>query len=623
MNICHNSHDLNYRRPFGAAVAGSDVRLFISAENISACTLLLWQGNNEMQRLPMEPVQHGFELTITVPEKPQLLWYCFQLDELFYGNTESRWGGEGQVYDHLPPCYQITVYKDSKTPDWYKNAVVYQIFPDRFNRGSDWLQRQTDAADCRGKNSIKRILHQNWDDTPFYPRDERGGISRWPFFGGTLEGIREKLDYLKDLGVTVIYLNPIFKASSNHKYDTCDYLKIDEGFGDEESFRALAEAALKKGISLILDGVFSHTGADSIYFDKFHNYGTGACVSQASPYFSWYRFNNYPHTYECWWGVDDLPNVEENDPSYREFICRGKDSVIRKWLKAGARGWRLDVADELPDSFIKDIRNAMEETKSDSVLLGEVWEDASNKVSYGERREYLFGDELHSTMNYPFRAAAIDYVMGKMSPQNMGAMLMSMMENYPLENFYGALNLIGSHDRARTLTVLGGAPDNLSDPEKSRFRLSPDAFSLAVKRMKLISLLQFVTPGVPCIYYGDEAGCEGFEDPYNRGTYPWGNENAELLEHYKALGKLRTDFPALVSGDYTPLAYGHAVYGCIRSLASDSVIALFNRDTQIGAVIPLPQGFEIIEFFTGDMPAVKSGHITLPPLSGVLLSKQK
>lgn len=623
MNICHNSHDINYRRPFGAAVAGSDIRLFIRAESITNCTLLLWQGNDEVQRLPMDAVHGGFEITVTVPEKPQLLWYCFQLDELFYGNTENRWGGEGQVYDHLPPCYQITVYKDNKTPDWYKNAIVYQIFPDRFNRGSDWLQRQTDAADCRGKNSIKRILHQNWDDTPFYPRDEHGGISRWPFFGGTLEGIREKLGYLRELGVTAIYLNPIFKASSNHKYDTCDYLQIDEGFGDEESFRNLAQSASEMGISLILDGVFSHTGADSIYFDKFHNYGTGACASQTSPYYSWYRFHDYPHTYECWWGVDDLPNVEENDPSYREFICRGKDSVIRKWLNAGARGWRLDVADELPDSFIKDIRTAMEQTKADSVLLGEVWEDASNKVSYGERREYLFGDELHSTMNYPFRAAAIDYIMGKMSPQNMGSLLMSMMENYPLENFYGALNLIGSHDRARTLTVLGGAPDHLSEPEKSRFRLSHDALALAVKRMKLISLLQFVTPGVPCIYYGDEAGCEGFEDPYNRGTYPWGSENTELLEHYKALGKLRTDFPALISGDYQPLAYGHAVYGCIRSLENSSVIAFFNRDTQIGAVIPLPAGFDTIEFQTGVASSVKSGHITLPPLSGVLLSKQK
>ncbi len=623
MNIYHNSHDINYRRPFGAAVADSAVTLFIKTEGIFTCNLLLWLGNGSMQRLPMKAVENGFEITIRMPEKPQLLWYCFQVDELYYGNKESRYGGEGQVYDHMPPCYQITVYNESKTPDWYKNAVVYQIFPDRFNRGSDWLQRQITAAECRGKNSIKRILHQNWDDSPFYPRDERNAISRWPFFGGTLEGIREKLDYLKELSITAIYLNPIFKASSNHKYDTCDYLTIDEGFGDEESFRKLAESASEMGISLILDGVFSHTGADSIYFDKFHNYGTGAAVSTDSPYYSWYRFYNYPDTYECWWGVDDLPNVEENDPSYREFICRGKDSVIRKWLKLGARGWRLDVADELPDSFIKDIRIAMEETKDDSVLLGEVWEDASNKISYGERREYLFGDELHSTMNYPFRAAAIDYVMGKMSPSDMGNMLMSMMENYPLENFYGALNLIGSHDRARTLTVLGGAPEHLSDLEKEKFRLSPGALALAIRRMKLISLLQFVTPGVPCVYYGDEAGCEGYEDPYNRGTYPWGNENKELLEHYKALGKLRTDFPALIAGDYEPLSYGHAVYGCIRSLENESVMALFNRDTEIGAVIPLPKGYDKIEFSICDAPAIKSGHITLPPLSGVLLSKRK
>ncbi len=619
MNIFHDSHDITYRRPFGAAVTGSNVRLFVRAENIENCYLMLWHGDDGPEYLAMDAVDGGFAIEITVPEKPQLLWYCFKLDDLYYGNTARRLGGAGEVYDHIPPCYQITVYNESKTPDWYKNAVVYQIFPDRFNRGADWLQRQVNAAECRGKNSIKRMLHQNWDDAPFYPRDDSNNITRWPFFGGTLEGIREKLGYLKELGVTAIYLNPIFKASSNHKYDTCDYLKIDEGFGDEESFRRLAADADAMGISLILDGVFSHTGADSVYFDKFHNYTNGACDTTDSPYYSWYRFDNYPHTYECWWGVADLPNVEENDPSYREFICRGENSVIKKWLRLGAKGWRLDVADELPDSFIKDVRAAMDEVGDDNVLLGEVWEDASNKVSYGEKREYFYGDELHSTMNYPFRAAAIEYVMGRMSAEDLGASLMSLMENYPRENFYGALNLIGSHDRARTLTVLGGAPDYLSDNEKSRFRLSHEAYSFAVKRMKLMSLLQFVTPGVPCIYYGDEAGMEGYEDPYNRGTYPWGNENEELMEHYKRLGKLRQDYPALNQGDYRPLSCEHSVYGCIRTLDDEVVLALFNRDTDSSAVVDLPEGFTKVEFTTGEKVAIKSGYITIPPITGVIL----
>lgn len=625
MSIYHNSHDIKYRRPFGAAVAGSRVRLFIEADGFSVCQLMLLSDGSEPKYLPMQACGNGFEITVTVPDEPQLLWYCFVLDEkIYYGNSERRLGGVGQLCDHVPPCYQITVYKQSETPDWYKNAIVYQIFPDRFNRGSDWLMRQMNAAESRGKNSIKRILHQDWNDVPFYPKDEFGGITRWPFFGGTLEGIREKLDYLKEFGVTAIYLNPIFKAASNHRYDTCDYLSIDEGLGDDESFKRLAKCAEEKGISLILDGVFSHTGADSVYFDKYHNYENGACDSPDSPYYSWYRFDNYPNTYECWWGVADLPNVEENDPGFREFICRGEDSVIRKWLRMGARGWRLDVADELPDSFIKDVRKAMEETKPDSMLLGEVWEDASNKVSYGERREYFYGDELHSTMNYPFRAAAIDYVMGSMSAEDLGAIMMSLMENYPLENFYGALNLIGSHDRARTLTVLGGAPGYLSDMEKGRYRLSPEAHALAVRRMKLISLLQFVTPGVPCIYYGDEAGMEGYEDPYNRGTYPWGAENQELMEHYKALGKLRQRYAALISGDYIPFSHDGTVYGCKRSLENDSVLALFNRNTNDSATMELPdefKDFNEIAFTTGEAPAIVNGYITLPPISGVVLVK--
>ena len=623
MSIYHNSQGLKYRRPFGAAVTGSEVRLFIEADKIDSCELLLWNGNGDEIRLPMTPSKGGFKIKITMPEKPQLLWYCFVLDEVYYGNTERGLGGEGKVYDHVPPCFQITVYKPTPTPEWYKNAVVYQIFPDRFNRGSDWMKRQEDAVKCRGKNSVKRILHEEWDDTPFYPKDESGRVTRWPFFGGTLEGIREKLDYLRELGVTAIYLNPIFKAASNHKYDTCDYMKIDEGFGDDESFKKLAEDAESKGISLILDGVFSHTGADSIYFDKYHNYSGGACEGERSPYYSWYRFHQFPDTYECWWGVSDLPNVEENDPAYRDFICRGEDSVIRKWLRLGARGWRLDVADELPDSFIKDIRLAMDETKPDSVLMGEVWEDASNKVSYGERREYFYGDELHSTMNYPFRAAAIEYVLGSLSGKGFGDLIMSLKENYPPENFYGALNLIGSHDKARTLTVLGNAPANLSDREKAVYRLPRDKYDLAVRRMKLISLLQFTAPGVPCIYYGDEAGIEGYEDPYNRGTYPWGSENRELLEHYKTLGKLRETYPVLINGDYAPVSANGAVYGCVRSGEKDFVAALFNRDIDESMVVELPRGFRKIVFSTGEKPVIRSGYITIPPLTGVMLVKEK
>ena len=619
MSIYHDSHDIEYRRPFGAAPCGSEVRLFIHADGIRKCDLLLWDGSSQEKRIPMKAVNNGFKVTIKMPKEPKLLWYCFNLDALYYGNTERLGGGLGRVYDRVPPCYQITVYKESKTPDWYKNGIVYQIFPDRFNRGSDWIARQMNAASTRGKNSVKRLLHEQWDDTPFYPKDEQGNITYWPFFGGTLEGIREKLDYLRALGVTVIYLNPIFKAASNHKYDTCDYMTIDEGFGDEASFKTLCESAKKRGIRIILDGVFSHTGADSIYFDKYSNYGGGACEGESSKYYSWYRFQHFPDKYECWWGVLDLPNVEENNPAFRKYICNGENSVIRKWLRAGASGWRLDVADELPDNFIKDIRKAMDETKEDSVLLGEVWEDASNKVSYGDRRQYLLGDELHSTMNYPFRRAVIDYVLGKISSYELGSVFMSLKENYPPENFYGALNLIGSHDRKRTLTLMGEPPRELNDREKAEYRLPPDAYKLAVARMKLISLIQYTSPGVPCLYYGDEAGLEGYEDPFNRGTYPWGNENMELIHHYEELGRLRTGHPALISGDYRPLYFGNKIYGSIRTHDDETLFTLFNRGRHESAAIDLPKGCEQLLYAEGGDPIMKNGTITIPPLCGVVL----
>ena len=282
-------------------------------------------------------------------------------------------GGEGQVYEKSPAPYQITVYEESTVSGWYKHAIVYQIFPDRFNRGSDWEQRRKSAEKHVNWQGPKRVIQESWNDKPFYTKNSKGEVTRWPFFGGTLEGISEKLLYLKSLGVSAIYLNPLFEASSNHKYDTSDYFSIDPGFGDEDSFKALIDSAKSMGISIILDGVFSHTGADSIYFNKYGNYKSlGAYQSENSPYFKWFSFESFPDKYESWWNVSDLPKVDKNNTDYQHFIY-GKDGVIRHWLKEGISGWRLDVADELPDSFIKGIKQAMNEEKPDSVLIGEVW----------------------------------------------------------------------------------------------------------------------------------------------------------------------------------------------------------------------------------------------------------
>lgn len=592
MFVRHDSRDLRDRSPFGAVPVGGRIRLGLSvggAPTGARCFVSVWEKGQGAALVPMECVSWGetarFSVEVTAPEEGCLLWYCFVIEcydgtRLYYGSGEAGHGGVGRLYDSSPKSYQITVYKPTPTPEWYKNGIAYQIFPDRFRRGEDWRRRQADAQHPEGWRGPKRLLQQDWDDTPFYGRDEKGGVTRWPFFGGTLEGIREKLPYLQSLGVTVLYLNPIFEAASNHRYDTADYMRIDPALGDDESFHALAADAAALGIHIILDGVFNHTGADSRYFNGLGNYDTvGACQSEGSPWYPWYRFQQWPETFESWWGVTDLPNVEELEPSYQDFIYQKPDSVVRHWLRMGADGWRLDVADELPDEFIRGIRRAMEEEKADSVLLGEVWEDASNKESYGVPREYLMGEELHSTMNYPFRTAALEFMLGRIEPEQFREALLCLQENYPRENFYGALNLIGSHDRPRVLTLLGDAPeeDGMSELQRERHRLPEEKRTLARRRLMLLSVIQFTMPGVPCIYYGDEAGAEGYSDPFNRGTYPWGREDEALLAHYRMLGELRRKYPVLADGACEFQAFGGHVYGCRRWNGDMTIQILANR----------------------------------------------
>lgn len=538
--IVHESRNSAFRRPFGAAETGTEVYLAAEKAGAADMTLRLHPFTGEDTLLPMASEGGGrFSVTVTLPETPCVLWYSFRT-----GDDETC-------------AWQITVYKKAAVPDWWKDGVVYQIFPDRFARERDWTPREPEA-----RRGTHRFLVRDWDTPVFYPRAENGDVSSWPFWGGTLRGIEEKLPYLASLGVTVLYLNPIFEAASNHRYDTADYTRVDPLLGKKKDFESLCEAARKRGIRIVLDGVFNHTGADSVYFDKFGNYGT------AEKYRSWFRFGEqYRHGYECWWDVPDLPNVEENDPSFRKFLC-GEDGVVRRWLRRGASGWRLDVADELPDSLIRDIRAAMKEEKEDSLLLGEVWEDASNKVSYGALREYFLGSELDATMHYPFRTAVLDFLLGKIHAQAACDAFWTIQEHYPKENLYAALNLIGSHDRARALTVLGGD----------------------VNALKMAMFLQFALPGVPSIYYGDEAGMTGGTDPYNRGSFPWGKGNAPLTDFVRSLTAMYQETPLLRRGECEMMFFGENVLGCRRFDESGSVLALVNRGEEavecFGVTVP-------------------------------------
>ena len=600
MKIIHNSRDSRYRSPFGAVTVGTEVDIAIEFEDCmpesvqllmrrdeeAAPAVLTMRECSAERKNTYEGTDSGsiirrYEASFTAPETGGLLWYYFSAefcdDEdddnqryiLYYGNNNEMLGGEGEVYFDRDaeaggiPFFQITVYKESRVPEWYRDGIVYQIFPGRFSRDDDWRER-CEAA-CRELNSrrydTKRIIQEDWNKAAYYGRDGAGRVTEWPLYGGSLKGIEEKLDYLRSLGVTAIYLNPVFKSASNHHYDTADYMKIDPSLGTNDDFASLAKEAKARGIRLILDGVFSHTGADSIYFDIYDTYNSresegqpvrGAYKHEDSPFRSWFKFDeNEACGYSSWWGVADLPEVDENNPDYRKFIL-GKDGVIDYWMKLGASGWRLDVADELPDSFIEETRRTIKAADPDGLLIGEVWEDASNKISYGERRKYFMGDELDGTMNYPLRDILLDYINYTIGSDYAGRRLMSLKENYPEENFYGALNLIGSHDRERIITAMAAKED----------------YKSAVSKVRVLSSLEYTLPGVPCIYYGDEAGLMGGRDPENRSGFPWGYENLDLGYHYRMLGLIYDEHPVLKGGDFLMLSgregIGEDIFAFIR-----------------------------------------------------------
>lgn len=557
IHIHYNSFQIQHKKPFGAVLKDQEIQFSLTVEyamNPEVTFVVSKEGQGE-QYIKMSSLQEGSFTTSYSSSEYGLCFYFFMLNyddhgmrrTVYLGAPSQGIGGEIVARDNrweLTP-YQITVHNyQESTPAWYKNAVFYQIFVDRFFNGEEHGKVLSPK-----KNSF---LYATWDDSPMYIKDHQGNILRWDFFGGNLKGVLQKLDYLESLGIGGIYLNPIFKARSNHKYDTGDYMEIDEMFGDEESFKTLLQEAKKRGIRIVLDGVFNHVGADSKYFNAFGTYDSvGAAQSTESPYYSWFNFFQYPHDYESWWGVKDLPNVNENEDSYKNFIV-GKDGVIEKWSRMGIGGWRLDVADEMPDEFIEEIRKTMDTVSEDQVLLGEVWEDASNKIAYGKRRRYLLGKELHGTMNYPFKDGVIAYLNGHMRAKDLYMRFMSLKENYPPEALYSALNNLGTHDTRRILTELKD-----------------------VRKLQVAVGMLLTFPGVPCIYYGDEAGMEGESDPFNRGPYPWGKESPDTFAIYQSMIQLRKKHETLTSGEFIPF-YQEEMFGYLRKTEDECHLILVN-----------------------------------------------
>ena len=558
IQIFHDSHNIKLRSPFGAVITGTKVKIRLWTSKRCAAYISLINFYNNQIEIQMNELGWNeeinnwiYETEVDTSNSFGLIYYHFRINyygrNIIYGNNIEALGGVGQVYFNDHKSYQITIYSNEKVPNWYKEGIIYQIFVDRFFNGEE------EGKVLNPKKNT--FIYGKWDDDPMYIKDEQGNIVRWDFYGGNLLGVKKKLKYIKSLGVSTIYLNPIFDSPSCHKYDTGNYEKIDSMFGDENIFKELCSKAEKLGIKIVLDGVFSHTGSDSKYFNKFGNYDSlGAYQSLQSPYYRWYIFNDYPNLYESWWGFSNMPNVDELNPSYLDYIIRQDNSIIEKWLKLGASGWRLDVADELPDEFIKILRKKLKEVKKDGVLIGEVWEDASNKVSYNRKREYLFGNELDSVTNYPLRQIILDLVRNYIGNKYFIRRYLSLKENYPKEYFYSTMNMLGNHDTERVLTMLN---NNLN-------------------LLKEAVIIQMTLPGVPLIYYGDEAGLTGGKDPSNRKSYPWGKENKDILEFYKKVASIRATEEALKNGEIEFLEFNNGILGFERTLNKDRIIVIVN-----------------------------------------------
>lgn len=557
--IIFNPLDKFYKSDIGAVCADKSVTFRVKGDFDSVVFVLKSDKTGEENYFSMTKL--GDVFAIDVKLEVGLYYYCFNLSNgKFIGLGNDYLG----VITDNPVLFQHTVFsKDYSVPNWLNGGIIYQIFPDRFC--------------CSGSNKKiedGKVLHDRWSDTPIYEPNEFGQVLNNDFFGGDLKGITSKLDYLFDLGVTAIYLNPIFKAYSNHRYDTGNYMQIDPLLGTEEDLKELINCAKDKGIKIILDGVFNHTGDDSLYFNRYGNYDSlGAYQSKDSPYYTWYNFTNYPKNYEAWWGIKTLPSVNESNPDFINYIT-GVDGVLEHYTKLGVGGWRLDVVDELPSEFVKKIRKAVKGINNDGIIIGEVWEDASNKIAYGVRREYFQGAELDSVMNYPLKNAIINYVRNG-DERQLSWVIKEQIDHYPKAVLDSLMNILSTHDTKRLITSLAG--ENLDGKTKKVMEktfISEEKMRDARVRVKIASLLQYTLCGVPCVYYGDEIGMQGYIDPLNRRTYPWGNEDDELLSWYKFLGQLRSEISAFSNGEYEELfASGGAFVYARRDDKSEILVA--------------------------------------------------
>ena len=585
-----------------------------------------------------------------------------------------------------------------QTPDWMKNAVVYQIFPDRFY----------DAAECnnfaqltaRGEVNYEYIT--DWYTLPENPEQEgllteaeykatgaHWGDGEWSneIYGGDLRGIIERIDYLKALGVNVIYLNPVFSSISSHRYDACDYRKIDPVLGTMGNFQELVKVAEANDMHIILDGVFNHVSDDSIYFDRYYKFlGTSekigaypywayvydymaehgaeqsAAETAAKEYFSkeygitdyayteWFAVNNTPlidadtgkdavdniglragktvYGYEGWWGYDSMPVIlstngsEYQTGNWGEEIIYNEDgsSVTQFWLSEGMDGWRLDVANEVSDETWQEFRKSVKALNSDAVIIGEIWTDAT---------KYLLGDMYDSVMNYMFRNAVTSFAMGGDASESTNT-LERLRERYPKEAFYAMMNLVASHDTSRVLSYLDGVGDDRAQKDvDSAFPTYEKTSELAKQRQYLVAFLQFTYAGAPTIYYGDEIGMAGADDPDDRRGFTWGKGNKDIVTWYANLAAIRAQYPALRTGSVESFAVNENTMAFVRRDAQDAIIVLANNisDAQEIVLKPADQNVtaktltDTISGTTYTVGADGTIKVTVPALRGVILTE--
>lgn len=602
MEIIFNSQDEKHKKPFGAVRAFQNIVFSILCSEKAGVKLVVRSDDfsfNQFFALEYAGEKQGyFEYSCAIQiEKPDLYFYRFEVQSeaalYFCGSV----GCELKKGDWLNE-WQLTVFdKDFQTPDWFKGGILYQIFPDRFKRSEKYKPSFA---------SRERIIHENWSDVPFSFFDTKPYRAN-DFFGGNIEGVIEQLDYLKAFGVNAIYFNPVFESAENHRYSTANYLNIDPYFGTNDDFVKLTAECKKRDIKIILDGVFSHTGADSIYFNRYGHYNSiGAYNSKDSAFFEWYKFTHYPDKYESWWGFETLPNVNETNEGFLNFVAGEENSVLHFWQGKGTNGWRLDVADELPDLFLDKLRATAKKLDQDALIIGEVWEDASNKTSYSYRRRYLLGKQLDSVMNYPFRTAIIDFVLYGDSALFKNS-VMSILENYPQPVIDVLMNVLSTHDTVRIITQLG-VEREVKNEEKSQFKMTAEEYNKGKQRLKMATFLQFTLPGVPSVYYGDEVGLQGFADPFCRMGYPYGNEDKELLEFFISLSKLRTDYKENFVNSFSLLVAKNGVFAFQRGK-----INCFINNSDSEQLIEI-NGLSKALFFNGE-PIITEQGVKLPPKS--------